>query len=344
MFPKENFSNGCIATVDVLFPQAPFFLVFSPALTKAMLVPVLDYAASPKWPYAYAPHDLGTYPHASGQVYGMGGNDGGRMPVEETGNLLIILAALAQQQGNADFTKPYWPMLTKWADYLVKEGLDPKNQLCSADMFGHLPRNANLALKAIIAIGGFAKLCNLTGQPDAAEKYMDLAHEYAAKWQVLAKDDGHSRLAYDQPGSWSMKHNLIWDHVLDLHLFPASVADAEIAWYLKVQKKYGLPVDQRTDTCLIDWALWSIAPASNPSDFESLLAPIWSYANETPSRVPLCDWFVTTDAKQKAFQARSVVGGLFIKMLADAPTWKHWAGTGTNTNGPWAAFPVGTTP
>ncbi|MEI6606118.1 MAG: DUF4965 domain-containing protein [Verrucomicrobiota bacterium] len=344
MFPKENFSNGCIATVDVLFPQAPFFLVFSPALTKAMLVPVLDYAASPKWSYAYAPHDLGTYPHASGQVYGMGGNDGGRMPVEESGNLLIILAALAQQQGNADFTKPYWQMLTKWADYLVMEGLDPKNQLCSADMFGHLPRNANLALKAIIGIGGFAKLCNLTGQPDAAKKYMDLAHEYAAKWQLLAKDDGHSRLAYDQPGSWSMKHNLIWDHVLDLHLFPASVADAEIAWYLKVQKKYGLPVDQRTDTCLIDWALWSIAPARNPSDFESLLAPIWSYANETPSRVPLCDWFVTTDAKQKSFQARSVVGGLFIKMLADAPTWKHWAGAGTNTNGPWAAFPVAATP
>jgi len=334
MFPKECFSNGCISTVDVLFPQAPFFLVFSPALTKAMLVPVLDYAASPLWPFPYAPHDLGTYPHATGQVYGMDAKDGDRMPVEESGNLLIILAALAKQQGNADFAKPYWPMLTKWADYLVKEGLDPKNQLCSADMFGHLPRNANLALKAIIGIGGFAQLCEKTGKAGDAKRYMDIARDYATKWQDLAKDDGHTRLAYDQAASWSMKHNLIWDGVLGLNLIPAAVADAEIAWYLKVQKKYGLPVDHRTDTCLIDWALWSIAPARNDADFQALLDPIWRYVNETPSRVPLSDWFVTTDAKQKAFQARPVVGGIFIKLLADAPMWKQWAGAGPITNGP----------
>jgi len=341
MFPKECFSNGCISTVDVLFPQAPFYLVFSPALVKAMLVPVLDYAASPLWPYPYAPHDLGTYPHATGQVYGMGGKDGDRMPVEESGNMLIILAALAHQQGNADFAKPYWPMLVKWTDYLVKEGLDPQNQLCSADMFGHLPRNANLALKAIIGIGGFSQLCAMSGKPEDAKRYMEIARDYAAKWQELAKDDHHTRLAYDQAGSWSMKHNLIWDRVLGLNLFPESVGDAEIAWYLKVQKKYGLPVDHRTDTCLIDWALWSIAPARNEADFETLLAPIWRYANETPSRVPLSDWFVTTDAKQKGFQARPVVGGIFIRMLANTAVWKKWAGVGTNANGPWAPIPLG---
>ena len=367
MFPKENFSNGCIGTVDVLFPQAPFFLVFSPALTKAMLVPILDYAASPRWSYGYAPHDLGTYPHATGQVYGMGGTDGDRMPVEESGNMLIMLAALAKQEGNANFAKQYWPMLTKWADYLVKEGLDPTNQLCSADMFGHLPRNANLALKAIIGIGGFAQLCELAGRAGDAQKYAAIARDYAAKWQELAKDDGHTRLAYDQSGTWSMKHNLIWDRILsgrdefrrvpDLvkksrdgvesvptshykQLFPTSVGDAEIAWYLKVQKKYGLPVDNRTETSLIDWALWSIALARSDADFQSLCEPIYRYANETPSRVPLSDWFVTTDAKQKGFQARPVVGGIFIRMLADAPMWARWAGRGANVNGPWAPIPL----
>ena len=266
-----------------------------------MLVPILDYAASPRWPYPYAPHDLGTYPHATGQVYGMGGKDGDRMPVEESGNMLIMLAALARHEGSADFAKPYWPMLNRWADYLVREGLDPTNQLCSADMFGHLPRNANLALKAVIGIGGFARLCELAGKPDDAEKYRAIAQDYAVRWQDLAKGDGRTILAYGQPDTWAMKHNLIWDRVLGLNLFPQSIGDAEIAWYLKVQKTYGLPVDNRTDTSLIDWALWSIALARNHADFQALLEPIWRYANETPARVPLPDWFVTSDAKRRGF-------------------------------------------
>jgi hypothetical protein len=318
LFPKENFSNGCIGTVDVLFPQAPFFLALSPALTRAMLVPVLDYALSPRWPYAYAPHDLGTYPHATGQVYGMNGSEADRMPVEESGNMLIMLAALAHREGNSGLAIPYWPMLTKWADYLVTEGLDPKNQLCSADMFGHLPRNANLALKAIIGIGAYAQLAEMSDRAAEAEKYHAIARDYAAKWQKLAQDDGRTRLAYDAPGSWSMKHNLIWDRILGLNLFPQAIGDAEVAWYLKVQKPYGLPVDQRTDTSLIDWALWSIALARDDADFQRLFNPIYRYANETPSRVPLSDWFVTTDARMKGFRARPVVGGIYIKLLAQA--------------------------
>ena len=341
MFPKENFSNGCIGTVDVLFPQFPFFLAFSPALTKAMLVPVLDYAASPLWPYPYAPHDLGTYPQATGQVYGMGGTDADRMPVEECGNMLIMLAALAKVEGNADFSKRYQPMLRKWADYLVKEGLDPKNQLCSADMFGHMPRNANLSLKAVIGIGAYGRICAALGQDEEGNRYLDTARSYAKKWCEMAKDDGHTVLAFGQPGTWSAKHNLIWDRILGLNLIPQEIGDAEIAWYKKVQGKYGLPVDSRTNTCLIDWAMWSIALARDPQDFKALVEPIWNYANETPNRVPLGDWYFSTDAKHKGMQARPVVGGLFIKLLTEEKLWKECVATAANTKGPWAPIPIG---
>ncbi len=337
VFPKENFSNGCLATVDVLFPQAPFFLTLSPTLTKGMLIPIFDYAASSRWKFAYAPHDLGTYPFATGQVYGGGElTDENQMPVEESGNMLIMAAALSQVEGNVKWVERYWPLLKKWADYCVKEGLDPANQLCSSDMFGHLPRNANLAVKAIIGIGGYAQLCEMAGKQDEAKRYRDIARDYVVKWQELSKDDGHSSLAYGSAGSWGMKHNLIWDRVLGLNLFPEAVGDAEIAWYLKVQKKYGLPCDNRTPTCLIDWALWSIALARDENDFQKLFEPIFNYANETPSRVPMSDWFNADTGKMQGMQARPVVGGLMIKVLADQKAWKRWAKDAQDLKGEWA--------
>jgi hypothetical protein len=239
------------------------------------------------------------------------------MPVEECGNMLIMLTALARVEGNARFSERYWPVLTKWANYLREKGLDPENQLCTDDFAGHLAHNANLSLKAIEGIGGYARLCEMLGKPDDAAAYRKVAAEMAVRWVALARDGDHYRLTFDRPGTWSQKYNLVWDRLLGLDLFPRRVAATEIAYYLQRQNRYGLPLDSRKGYTKLDWIVWSATMAERREDFEALIVPMHRFAHESPSRVPLTDWYETTDGRQVGFQARSVVGGVFIKLLAD---------------------------
>jgi hypothetical protein len=316
-FSKENFSNGCVATVDVTYPGAPFFLAFAPQLLQGQLEPVLRYARSRRWKHAFAPHDLGTYPLADGQVYGGGErSERDQMPVEECGNMLILVAAYSRFSGDFALSREFLPLLERWADYLLAKGLDPEHQLCTDDFAGHLAHNTNLALKAIIALGAQAWLVGVLGDAPRSAALRQAAEQMAAQWQVMADDGDHYRLTFDRPGTWSQKYNLVWDQLLGLDLFPPEVARREIAFYLTQQERFGLPLDSRCAYTKNDWLIWSATMAERPEDFAALIAPVRRWVDETPTRVPLTDWYWTTDGRQAGFQARSVVGGFFIKLLA----------------------------
>jgi hypothetical protein len=326
-FSKENYSNGSIATVDVTYPSAPFFLLFNPRLLEAQLKPVFDYAASPRWRFPFAPHDLGTYPLANGQTYGgRETSEVDQMPVEESGNMLLLTAALARADGHARFAEAYWPLLTRWAEYLRDKGLDPENQLSTDDFAGHLAHNTNLSLKAILALGSYAMLCEQTGRRAEAKSYRRLAEEMSARWVRMADDGDHYRLAFDKPGTWSQKYNLVWDKLLGLKLFPPQVARRELDFYRTKQNRFGLPLDSRESYTKLDWIVWTATLSGSPEEFRAFVAPLYKFVNETPDRVPLTDWYGTLDGKQRGFQARSVVGGVYIKMLEDAALWKKWSG------------------
>ena len=334
LFTKENTSNGDIATVDVIFPMDPMLVLLSPSLAKASLVPIFSYAASPHWKFPNAPHDLGTYPIAKGT------DDGGEgMPVEESGNMLILADAIAQEEGNASFASQWWPQLTQWAQYLEKYGNDPEDQLCTDDFMGHLAHNANLSIKAIVALNAYGDLARRRGDTVTADRYQTLARGYARHWMQAANDGDHSRLAFDKPGTWSQKYNLVWDGILGLHTFPASVAQAEVAYYKKHLDAYGLPLDSRTHITKTDWTLWSASLASSPADFAVLIAPLNVYLNQTTARVPFVDGYHTDDLHSDLFHARPVIGGVFVRMLTVPALWNKWSRGDTIKVGHWAALP-----
>ena len=326
LFPKEDFSNGCISTVDVIYPASPFFLLFNPELLKAQLEPLMEYTETGRWRFPFAPHDLGTYPKANGQVYGGGERTiENQMPVEESGNMLLMFAALARIEGNASYANRYWPQLQQWAEFLRKEGMDPGNQLSTDDFAGHLAHNANLSIKAILALGGYSVLADMTGRKSEATTYRQLAQDMANRWEQMAQDGDHYRLAFDKPGTWSQKYNLVWDRILGLNVFPAKVAQTEIRFYEAHLNRFGLPLDNRRDYTKLDWEVWTATLTDKREDFNTLIAPLQRFINESPSRVPLTDWYSTTDAKQAGFQARSVVGGVYIPLLATPDLWKKWS-------------------
>lgn len=321
MFLKEISSCGCAQTADVIYPESPLFLLVNPGLLEDSLVPLLDYAQSGRWPYPYAPHDLGTYPLDNGR-------DPAKMesmPVEETGNMLLMMAGIAKAEGNALFPSRYWPLLTKWAEYLKSSGLDPGDQLSTDDFTGLLGHNANLSLKAIEALGAYAMMAEMLGKSSAGGNFRAVAQDDAAKWMKMSGDGGPTRLAFDRPGTWSQKYNLVWDRVLGLGLFPARLAREEIRNDRAQATSFGFPLDSRAGFTKLDWESWSAALAESPAEFSEMFSGVYNFTERTPTRVPLSDWYWTEDGTQTGFQARPVVGGVYMEMLTHAAVWQKWA-------------------
>lgn len=306
---KENFSNGSIGTVDVSYPSVPLFLVYNDVLAEGLMNHIFDYSEHKGWTKDFPAHDTGTYPISNGQTYG------GDMPVEEGGNMLLMAAAVCKSRGNADYAKKHWKSMTTWVKYLERYGLDPEDQLCTDDFAGRFAHNTNLSIKAILGLAAYGYMAGLQGNAKVEKKYMAMAREMAMKWEQMANEGDHYRLCYDRPGTWSQKYNLVWDKLFGWNIFPEKIAKTEIAYYLEHQNRYGLPLDSRKEYTKTDWVCWTATLADSQQDFEELISPIYCQVDETSSRIPMSDWVWTTDGKQTAFQARSVVGGYFIKQL-----------------------------
>lgn len=339
---KENDSNGCIGTVDVSYPSVPLFMLYNTEYVKGMLRPIFRFADCEVWTYDFAPHDVGRYPYAWGQVYGRSDEENKRfrsdnqfvyppyymypsgsnvyglrdqMPVEECGNMLIMTAMVCRMEQNVSFALPYMETLKKWREYLIRYGADPGEQLCTDDFAGHLSHNTNLSVKAIMGIEGYAQIAALAGEKDEAKKYHKIAVDMASDWEKRAKADDHYQLVFGEgkKDTWSLKYNLIWDKLWKSGLFSDEVYEKELAYYKKKANRYGTPLDSRAAYTKSDWILWCAAMDNTAA----LIQPVAAYLKETTTRVPFSDWYQTDSGMYCYFIARSVQGGIFMPMLAE---------------------------
>ena len=333
-FSKECFSNGCINTVDVTFPSTPLYFMYAPKLIPAFMNGIFEFASMPVWKYDFAPHDLGIYPLDDGQVYGSycipkeehktiykrstkikSYLDDDQMPVENSGNMIIMTYAYYLLTGDLAYVKKHFDTEKKWADYLVKFGDSKELQLSTDDFAGRFKGNINLAIKASVALFAFGKICELVKEDGTS--YFS---EAKAKAKMIVKDgteDGHLKLAFDSDGTWSLKYNMVWDKIFGFGLFPKKVYKNEIDFYLKNETPYGFRLNSLRNFTKSDWEMWVAAFDEKGDLTKHLSASLMRFCEHTRYRVPFTDFYDAVTGEWTMMMAhRTVQGGLWMPVLA----------------------------
>ncbi|KAK7470513.1 hypothetical protein VKT23_001939 [Stygiomarasmius scandens] len=335
---KEISSGGAANTVDVIYPAWPAFLYLNPTLGKYLLEPLFQYQATGQYPNKYAVHDLGVYPQLRGH------NDGKdeAMPVEESGNMIIMALSYAQATGDNSQLQKYQNLLDQWTQFLITDSLVPANQISTDDFAGALANQTNLAIKGIIGIKAMSEIASMLGDSDKSSNYSSIASSYVTQWQDLAmsSDGNHLTLAYGNSSSWGLSYNLYADKLLKLNVFPDTIYSTQTAWYKSVANTFGIPLDTRHTYTKSDWEIWTAGFVTDPSVRDLLIGSVQKFASGGTSKQPLSDWYETEDGEAQSFRARPVVGG-HLALLAlnvtdtptDTPTGAEPTSTSSNPQG-----------
>ncbi|KAK7470511.1 hypothetical protein VKT23_001937 [Stygiomarasmius scandens] len=308
VFMKEISSDGNTNTVDVIFPAWPIFLYTNPQLGKFLLEGLFRYQASGLYPNKWSVHDLGAhYPQAVGH------NDGNdeAMPVEESGNMLIMALSYAQKTGDNSHLTTFTDLLDQWTQFLITDSLIPANQISTDDFAGPLANQTNLAIKGIVGIKAMSEIAKILGDDEKSANYSAIAADYVTRWQGFAqsKTGPHLTLAYGNDSSWGLSYNLFGDKLLGLNLFPQSVYEMQTAWYQTVTEPFGVPLDTRHTYTKSDWEIWTGGIMTSTTARDIFVSAVHRWASSGTSTAPFGDWYETTNGAPQGFRARPVVGG-----------------------------------
>ncbi|KAL8900355.1 MAG: hypothetical protein Q9207_005741 [Kuettlingeria erythrocarpa] len=316
MFQKEISSNGNVNTVDVMFPAMPFFLYANPDLLRYTMEPLYQNQEGGFYPNEYSMHDLGThFPNATGHVEG----DDEYMPVEESGNMILMSYAFYKFSSNTTYLRLHYPKLQQFASYLVEYSLTPGNQLSTDDFAGQLVNQTNLAIKGIVGLAAMAEIASLTDHAEDAAKYSSTATSFYQQWETLAiaPEGTHTLLSYQWRSSYSLLYNIYPALLLNLSVIPDSLYEMQSSFYPSVSQIFGVPLDNRHSYTKSDESLWTAATCS-PETRRLFVNALGYWLNATSTDRPFTDLFETigeggypVSPTPISLSARPVAGGHF---------------------------------
>jgi hypothetical protein len=300
-------------------PAFPIYWVLDPDWIRLMLEPVMRYLDAGRWHLPYTIHDLGShYPHAIGHD----DQKAEPMPIEESGNLLILALAYSRATGDSEWTDQYMEIFQKYADYLVDNSINIATQLSSNDAAGPLANETNLAIKAAVGIKAFGELSGIDRYSRIGEEHANIFFEGG-----LGTDEEkrHFTLQYpDQPESWKTPYNLFPDVLLGLNTFSADALRANSKFYASVRGEYGVPLDNRQDWAKSDWNMW-LAATFEKNTRDEFVDDLWAFMTNGKHNWPFSDRYVSTSSHGNEpgipilCRARPTVGGHFALLALKGP-------------------------
>lgn len=353
---KECHSNGCIATVDITYPELPLYLLYNPELVTAMTRPIYKFSRMPIWKFPYAPHDAGTFPYCLGQTYALNANsmendkylsnmfqrerwngimvshpmiyqfpkfmdvynEDNQMPIEECSNMIIIAYTSIYYGAEDKVVRENYDLLKLWYEYLASSPLVPTNQLCTDDFFERIDKNVNLSIKAITAVKCFSLIANILGFNDDEKHALNTLERFMTEFDDNFDGCDHLPLSYyGDKDSYSLKYNLAYDKILGLNIFKEELLEKEIKHYITKNNHYSIPLDNRCDLTKTDWILYVCSLTENKEIQRSFYKGIVNFLQESSCRVPFSDLYHVDTGIIKDFQNRPVQGAIFILLLKD---------------------------
>ena len=307
----------------------------APEYLRLLLEPVVQYLQTGRWKQPFAIHDIGThYPNAIGHD----DQEEEDMPVEESGNLILLAYAYVAATGNYTWASQYQPILQKYADFLVTGGLNETIQLATNDCCGPLANQTNLAIKAAIALNAYGKLFNSSTY---SAKGLEFANELYNNGLGLDSARAHFKLQYgpnveyNEDVDYAVVFNVYPDILFSLSTFPQSAYDMLASYYPTIQGEAGVALDSRVDWSSTFWTNWAAAasPGKGNGTRDLFVNDVWRFMASGLNTPPFSDrWFAipgggglvggTGDpiGRFNAWRNRPVVGGHFAVLALEGPS------------------------